>query len=157
MSRSIATLLLAPLLLWGCDRRGDRAEGPDVRGVYTLQRTAAGPLPAVLGTRAGCTYTASAGHVVLLSGSRYEAALIRVRQCESPEAGVDTFFTDEGLGSYVAAGDSLRFQLATGGTSGVGAFRGDTLVVRGTGQTMFYLRDPKLSEQLLASDTANQR
>ena len=141
MSRSIPILLAAALRAGGCDRSEGRAPRPNLAGVYALQRTEVGPVPAVLGTRAGCTYTAAAGHVVLLPGNQYEAALIRVRECESPEAGVDT----------------LRFQLATGGTSGIGTFRGDTLVVRGTGQTMYYLRDEKLSAELLAADTTTPR
>ena len=157
MSRSIPILLAAALRAGGCDRSEGRAPRPNLAGVYALQRTEVGPVPAVLGTRAGCTYTAAAGHVVLLPGNQYEAALIRVRECESPEAGVDTFFTDEGTGSFAADGDSLRFQLATGGTSGIGTFRGDTLVVRGTGQTMYYLRDEKLSAELLAADTTTPR
>lgn len=153
MSRSVPFLLLALALAAGCDRE-TAAEAPDLRGVYTLQRTDVGPVPVVLGSREGCTYTAAAGHVVLFDSVSYEAALIRERKCEGEAAPPDTVFTDEGRGRYVVEGDSLRFEFAQGATSGFGSFKGDTLVVRGTGQTMYYLRDEQMTQQILQTDTA---
>ena len=150
-------LVLCLLALAACDRGGSAdapaADAEARRGLYTLRATGAGPVPALLGEAIGCRYTAAAGHVALLSRARYEAMLVRVRECDAGAA-PDTTFMDQGLGSFTTKGDTLRFQLATGGTSGVGAFHGDTLTVQGTGQTMHYVRDAELSEQLIRTDTA---
>lgn len=157
MIRSFAPVVLLLLSLAACDGEEaapPAAEGRDLRGLYTLRATAAGPIPVPLGSRSGCTFTAEAGHLSLLARNRFEAMLVRSRRCETPAAGTDTVFMDQGRGVYTTAGDSLRFQFQNGGIAGLGSIRGDTLTVAGPGQTMRYVRDPALSEELLATDSA---
>ena len=155
LARLALSLLLALPALASCDRADPTDAAPT--GIYVLVRTADGEVPAVLGTRAGCTYRAEAGHVALMPQQRYEAMLIRSRQCETPEMGTDTAFRDQGLGTYEVAQDSLVFQQATGEPAGVGRFQNDTLVVQGPGQTLFYTRDEELSRQAAALDSAAAR
>lgn len=127
-------LLLSILLLAGCTRRPEAGE-------YELVRTQRGELPALLGERDGCRYEAAAGRVTLTREGRFEAVLARVRNCPDSMR-IDTL-TDRGEGSYLVEGDSLFFRNDDGIAAGAGRQEGDSLVVVGPGQTMYYRRSPR--------------
>lgn len=134
----MSAVLLSLILLAAACNSNDPGEGR-----YTLFRTGAGELPAFLGEQNGCRHEVVGGWLELQRGNAYEAVLQRTENCGgSMAAAVDTV-TDEGKGSYEIVGDSLRFVYGAGGTSGMGALAGDTLVVIGPGQTLFYRRESR--------------
>lgn len=140
-----ASALLALLLAGGlaaCDREAERPTGS-----FTLVATQRGPLPAVLGDRDNCVYSAVGGSVVLEPDS-FRAEMLRERRCLAPESSdtlpdwtVDTL-TDRGRGTFEVVGDSLFFRDRRGVGTGLGALRGDSLTVVGPQQTLHYTRDP---------------
>jgi hypothetical protein len=139
-TRLLTAMLPALSLLAACEREVPEpaAEAPVEETTYELVRTQAGELPALLGEAEGCRYMAAAGAVTLTGDRQFYASMIRMRSCEG-EMTADTIM-DTGGGRYRIEGDSLYFQYGGGGSAGVGLLAGDSLVVRGPGQTLTYRR-----------------
>lgn len=126
---------VASLTLAAC---GD-AEHASPEGKYSLVRTGAGELPALLGTNEGCRYEAVGGSVEMRSENKYDAVLLRRRHaCSSGLP--DTVFRDSGSGTFRVERDSVFFRFTGGASAGEGVLRGDSLVVQGPGQTLHYRR-----------------
>ena len=137
---------LALLALAGCGRPADdepvreAARSPAVvrEITYELIHTQAGDLPALLGERDGCRYSAVGGAVTLNPDNRFDASLVRVRHC--PQTMASDTFMDTGTGLYALEGDSVYFRYEGGIPAGTGSLAGDSLIVRGPGQVMTYRR-----------------
>lgn len=135
-------LLLLAGALAACEREAGRPTG-----AFTLVATQRGPLPAVLGDRDNCIYSAVGGSVVLEPDS-FRAEMLRERRCLAPRSSdsipdwsVDTL-TDRGRGTFEVSGDTLFFRNRRGVGTGLGTLRGDSLTVVGPQQTLHYTRDP---------------
>jgi hypothetical protein len=134
MSSRVVLFFLLLTFVLGCENAGPATDR------YVLFRTQAGELPALLGERDGCRHEVIGGWLELQDGNRYQANLQRTANCGgSMAAAVDTT-VDEGSGTYEVIGDSIRFVYDAGVSAGMGAWAGDTLVVVGPGQTLYYRR-----------------
>jgi hypothetical protein len=140
LGRNLAALLPALSLLAACEREVPEPvpEAPVEETTYELIRTQAGELPALLGEAEGCRFMTAAGAVTLTDDLQFFASMIRTRTCGA-EMVTDTL-VDTGGGRYSIEGDSLHFRYDGGGSAGAGLLAGDSLVVRGTGQTFTYRR-----------------
>jgi hypothetical protein len=140
---SLPGIVLAAGLLLGLGACGDAAE-PELER-FELARTQAGELPALLGERGGCRFEAVEGSVELGLDGAYVAELLRRRLCLPHVLGdtireAETTFSDRGEGTYTTKGDSVFFRFSSGASAGFGVLYGDTLVVQGPGQTLYYHR-----------------
>lgn len=136
------------LVLLACTLAACTADSPErPAGTFVLEATQRGPLPAVLGDRENCIYSAVGGSVTLQE-DHFDALMLRERRClpvtsadSIPVMVVDTLH-DRGQGTFDVVGDSLFFRSDRGTTAGVGVLLGDSLAVEGPLQTLHYRREP---------------